>query len=96
MPPRRLVALIHELPTVSRTVGRDTYGWGISEELAAQSLEHLSAQLVAFLRANTEKRKGSRIPKPVQVPRPWRKKVRPSGDTPGQRLVALARSMTGR
>jgi len=88
--------LIDELPGTSQTAARDTQGWTVAHELAAQTVEGVSSLLHAFLRANTDTKKRSRIPKPVEIPRPWKRARKPPATTPADRLKALAGSLRRR
>jgi hypothetical protein len=81
---RRLRSLIRGLPVDSalrRAANPTGWAWTTDTELLADLVELADTNLKMFLRANTEK--GTLIPDPIHVPRPWeRTDVQPQAEPP--------------
>jgi hypothetical protein len=71
---RRLRALIEGLPP-SAMFWRREPGWGTTEELLALNAEVTHSAIRVLLAAFSKK--GSSLPKPLHVPRPWDVRRRP-------------------
>jgi hypothetical protein len=87
---RRLVSLATWLPPEAAIWRATSTAWTTDHELQALTIEMLDSIRRLYMQAHV--RKGTKLPQPVSIPRPWnRAKERPtkSGTTLGEMIAAM-------
>lgn len=84
---RRFVALIKWLPPEAAIWRATSTTWTTDNELAALTIEMLDSLRRLYIQAHSKK--GGTPPKPIEIPRPWKRKEK----APAKRGTSLAEMM---
>ena len=73
---RRLLSFMQWLPPDAAVWRSTGTAWDANTELQAVTVEMLDAVLRAYTQVHSKK--GSRPPKPLEIPRPWKRTAKPA------------------